>query len=69
MPDGATPNSAESRWAEVVVERGRLSRHGVGKEAKEPTAHARPTAALSHMEPREGLELVSGRGKTYCPGY
>jgi hypothetical protein len=49
----------------VVVERGRLSRHGVGKDAKEPTAHARPTAALSHMEPCEGLEWVSGSGKTY----
>lgn len=49
----------------MVVERGRLSRHGVGKDAKEPTAHARPTAALSHMEPCEGLEWVSGSGKTY----
>lgn len=45
-----------------------VGRGGCRKEAKEPTAHARPIAVLSQMECCEALEWMSGSGKTYWVG-
>lgn len=45
-----------------------VGRGGCRKEAKEPTAHARPIAVLSQMECCEAREWMSGSGKTYWVG-